>query len=82
MPIHSVEPLPPDVKFAVIAKCGTIALDGEREIEFTHEEHPLVWLDREGPLTVDVHKTLELAANQGLLVSSKLNPDPQQTSIS
>jgi predicted polyphosphate/ATP-dependent NAD kinase len=82
MPIHSVEPLPPGVKFAVIAKCGTIALDGEREIEFTHEEHPLVWLDREGPLTVDVHKTLELAANQGLLVSRKRNPDPKQKSIS
>jgi len=41
-----------------------------------------VWLDREGPLTVDVPKTLELAANQGLLVSRKRNPDPQQTSIS
>jgi predicted polyphosphate/ATP-dependent NAD kinase len=81
MPIHSVEPLPPGVKFAVTAKCGTIALDGEREIEFTHKEHPLVWLEREGPLTVDVHKTLELAANQGLLVSSKRHPDPHQTLI-
>jgi predicted polyphosphate/ATP-dependent NAD kinase len=82
LPIHSIEALPPGVKFAVTAKCGTIALDGEREIEFTRKEHPLVWLDREGPLTVDVHKTLELAANQGLLVSAKSNPDPQQTSIS
>ncbi|HZC34045.1 MAG TPA: NAD(+)/NADH kinase, partial [Chthoniobacterales bacterium] len=82
MPIHSVEPLPPDVKLAVVAKCGTIALDGEREIEFTHEEHPLVWLDRDGPLTIDVHKALELAANQGLLVSYKRSPDPQQRSMS
>ena len=80
LPIHSIGALPPGVKFAVMAKCGTIALDGEREIEFTHKEHPLVWLDRDGPLTVDVHKTLELAANQGLLVSSKRIPEPQ-TSI-
>jgi len=82
MPIQSVEPLSPDVKIAVTAKCGTIGLDGEREIEFTHEDHPLVWLDREGPLTIDVHRTLELAANQGLLVSSKNNPEAQQTEIS
>jgi predicted polyphosphate/ATP-dependent NAD kinase len=82
LPVHSIEALPPGVKFQVTAKCGTIALDGEREIEFTHKENPLVWLDREGPLTVDVHKTLELAANQGLLVSSKRIPDPQQTPIS
>ena len=82
MPIHSVEPMPPGKKFAIRAKCGTIALDGEREIEFTAKDHPLVWLDREGPLTVDVHKTLKLAANQGLLVSDKPDPDPQQTLIS
>jgi hypothetical protein len=77
-----VEPMPPGKKFAVRAKCGTIALDGEREIEFTGKDHPLVWLDREGPLTVDVHKTLKLAANQGLLVSNQPDPDPQQTLIS
>jgi len=76
LPIHSIEALPPGVKFPVMPRCGTIALDGEREIEFTHNEHPLVWLDREGPLTVDVHKSLELAANQGLLVSTKRIPDP------
>ena len=82
LPIHSVDALPPGVKFAIRAKGGTIALDGEREIEFTPKEQPFVWLDREGPLTVDVHKTLELAANQGLLASSKRIPDPQQTLIS
>jgi predicted polyphosphate/ATP-dependent NAD kinase len=82
LPIHSVEALPPGVEFAIRVKGGTIALDGEREIEFTHREQPFVWLDREGPLTVDVHKTLELAANQGLLASSKRIPDPQQTLIS
>jgi predicted polyphosphate/ATP-dependent NAD kinase len=82
LPIHSVEALLPGVKFPVTAKCGTIALDGEREIEFTHKEHPVVWLDLDGPLTVDVQKTLELAANQGLLVSNKRIPDPRETSNS
>jgi predicted polyphosphate/ATP-dependent NAD kinase len=73
MPIQSVEPLQAGVKFVITAEYGTVALDGEREIEFASGDHPVVWLDREGPLTIDVHKTLELAANQGLLVSGLRN---------
>jgi hypothetical protein len=73
-----VEPLPVGEKIAVTAESGTIALDGEREIEFARGEHPFVWLDRRGPLTVDVNKTLELAANQGLLVSRTRNRDLQK----
>jgi predicted polyphosphate/ATP-dependent NAD kinase len=73
MPIQSVEPLQPGVKFVITAEYGTVALDGEREIEFASGDHPIVWLDSEGPLTIDVHKTLELAANQGLLVSGLRN---------
>jgi hypothetical protein len=42
-------------------------LDGEREIEFGPDEFPPVWLDLEGPLTVDVRRTLDLAAGEGLL---------------
>jgi predicted polyphosphate/ATP-dependent NAD kinase len=78
IPIGSVEALPVGEKIAVTAESGTIALDGEREIEFARGEHPFVWLDRRGPLTVDVNKTLELAANQGLLVSRTRNRDLQK----
>ena len=46
---------------------GTVALDGEREIEFGPDEFPLVWLDLDGPLTIDVRRTLDLAASEGLL---------------
>jgi predicted polyphosphate/ATP-dependent NAD kinase len=42
-------------------------LNGEREIEFGPDEFPLVWLDPEGPMTVNVRRTLDLAAGEGLL---------------
>lgn len=47
---------------------GTLALDGEREIEFGPEERPQVTLDLDGPLSIDVERVLELAAQQRLLV--------------
>jgi hypothetical protein len=56
---------------------GTVALDGEREIEFAPEEFPTVWLDLDGPLTVDVRRTLDLAIGQGLLRKTFFNNKPQ-----
>ncbi len=47
---------------------GTLALDGEREIEFGPEVRPQVTLDLDGPLSIDVERVLELAAQQRLLV--------------
>jgi predicted polyphosphate/ATP-dependent NAD kinase len=82
VPIRSINPLQFGIKCQVAINSGTIALDGEREIEFTPAEHPYVWLDRQGPLTVDVLKALELAANQGLLVTGKHDPDPQRLFMS
>jgi len=66
-PVREVVALPPGVITKIGLKRGTVALDGEREIEFGPDEFPLVWLDREGPLTVDVRRTLDLAAGEGLL---------------
>jgi predicted polyphosphate/ATP-dependent NAD kinase len=45
---------------------GVIAIDGEREIEFGPDHEAVVWLDLEGPLTIDFEQTMTLAAKQGL----------------
>jgi predicted polyphosphate/ATP-dependent NAD kinase len=69
MPIGSVRPLRLGQRILIDADYGTIALDGEREIEFTAGDNACLSLDMDGPLTVDVRKTLELAADRGLLAS-------------
>ena len=47
-------------------KKGTIALDGEREIEIYGEDDFLITLSTEGPLTVDIPLSLKLGAERGL----------------
>jgi hypothetical protein len=69
MPIGSVRPLPLGQQISIEAEYGTIALDGEREIEFTAADSVCLSLDMNGPLTLDVRKALELAAQRGLLAS-------------
>lgn len=44
---------------------GVIALDGEREIAFSQTDEIKIWLDLNGPLTVDVPKVLQIAAKRG-----------------
>ena len=46
---------------------GSIALDGEREIERDLEDRVEVSLATEGPLTIDVAEVMRLAARRGLL---------------
>ena len=46
---------------------GSIALDGEREIERVPEDRVEVSLAIEGPLTIDVGEVMRLAARRGLL---------------
>jgi ABC-type phosphate transport system ATPase subunit len=46
---------------------GTIALDGEREIEFDPSNRISVELDLHGPLTIDVAAVLENAARRRVL---------------
>ena len=52
----------------VRAPRGMIALDGEREMEFSPDDHVTVRLDRSGPRTIRVKRVMELAARQGLLL--------------
>lgn len=59
--------LEPGEPIPVTLAAGTLALDGEREIEFVAADGPRVQLDLHGPLTIDVPTTLRLAAARGLL---------------
>jgi predicted polyphosphate/ATP-dependent NAD kinase len=47
---------------------GSLALDGERELELAEEDAVEVTLAREGPLVVDVEAVMAEAAARGLLV--------------
>lgn len=49
---------------------GTIALDGERSVEFNCVERPHVRLGLEGPLTVDIDRVMLKAAEEHLFVLS------------
>ena len=46
---------------------GTIALDGERELEYSSRRYVTVRLDGQGPYTIDIDKVMERAAHERLL---------------
>jgi hypothetical protein len=46
--------LEPGVAHRLCLASGTLALDGEREIEFNAHDRPTVTLDAGGPLSIDV----------------------------
>ncbi|AVD88406.1 MULTISPECIES: ATP-NAD kinase family protein [Pseudomonas] len=59
--------LAPGVPHGLSLASGTLALDGEREIEFAEGDNPTITLDHQGPLTVDVEAVLAHAARHHLL---------------
>ncbi|MFF7707721.1 NAD(+)/NADH kinase [Pseudomonas sp. NPDC007930] len=65
--IRAWGPLPPGQPQPLVLPRGTLALDGEREIEFSDHDHPQVTLDRHGPLSIDVEAALAYAARERLL---------------
>lgn len=65
--IAGFEILPTESSISVATGSGTIALDGEREIEFGPQDHIVVRLDLQGPRTIDVAETMGFAAQRGLL---------------
>lgn len=58
----------PKEVFRVETPRGTIALDGEREIEFSEKDVVKVWLEMDGPVTVDVNRVMQHAAKNKVLV--------------
>ena len=66
--ITAAGPLAPGVAYSLSLSSGTLALDGEREIEFAEQDTPTITLDLHGPLSVDVEAVLAHAARHHLLV--------------
>ena len=64
--VAGIEILVPGQARTVEARSGTLAFDGEREIEFSAAELA-VTLDLCGPFTIDVPATLSWAARHGVL---------------
>ncbi|KUK14413.1 MAG: NAD(+)/NADH kinase [Synergistetes bacterium] len=66
--VESFSEIPLDEKYKLSLSRGVIALDGEREIEFS-EENWEVRVTRNGPLVIDIKKTLKLASERRFLRS-------------
>ena len=67
--IHDAGPLRPGEPRAVGVERGTVAVDGEREVEFSPATPVTVTLAHDGPRVLDVRRVLAVAAEQRLLVS-------------
>ncbi|MFC5993074.1 ATP-NAD kinase family protein [Pseudonocardia hispaniensis] len=66
--IHDARALPPGVPQPVGLDRGTVAVDGEREIEFGPATPVTVTLAHDGPRVLDVRAVLAAAARRRLLV--------------
>jgi len=51
---------------------GTLALDGEREIEFGHNDRLKVWLETNGPVIVDISKAMDQAVKNRVFVEFQM----------
>lgn len=64
------ESMPPGHAFRVALSAGAVALDGEREMTFSHGDRVRVSVREDAFSTVDVGRCMQLAAEQGLLRQS------------
>ena len=55
--------------FVLDSIAGTLAYDGEREVTLFNGDRIEIGLDRQGPLTIDMTKTIETIAHTGLLIN-------------
>jgi len=65
--VRSWRPMAVGESVTVRAQAGVVAVDGEREIEFTAADPPVVRLSADGPRCVDVAAVLAEAARSGLM---------------
>lgn len=72
--ITAAGPLTPGVAYSLSLAAGTLALDGEREIEFCEHDRPTVTLDAHGPLSIEVEAVLAYAARHRLLAVGREHP--------
>lgn len=65
--IVAVEDLRPEVPARSAVRAGTVAVDGEREIEFGPADTVTITLRHDGPCVIDVRQVLAVASRDGLL---------------
>lgn len=65
--IEDIHELRPGEAVRLRAVRGVVALDGEREIEFSPTDRLTVRLEWDGPLTLDIPRVMAYAAENGLL---------------
>ncbi len=66
--IESVRELRPGETVPLRVARGVIALDGEREIEFSPDDDVTIRLEWDGPLTLDIPRAMAYAADNELLI--------------
>ncbi len=66
VPIHGISEMAPGEVFPICVSPGLIAVDGEREVEIKTGSQASIRLNTDGPMVVDVQKTMDLARNEGL----------------
>ena len=64
--IEKIQQMPPGVAVPIRARRGVVALDGERELEFSPGDELTVRLEWDGPLTLDIPGVMAYAAENGL----------------
>ena len=71
--IEEVHDLHPGEAINLRAERGVVALDGERELEFSQNDKLVVRLEWDGPLTLDISKVMIYAAENELLKRKNAN---------
>ena len=66
--IEAVSAFAPGEAVPLRLRRGVVALDGEREVEFSPADQVVVRLAEDGPLSIDIERTMTLAAQLGLFV--------------
>jgi predicted polyphosphate/ATP-dependent NAD kinase len=81
--VRDVRPLQPGDVHSVAVERGTVAVDGERELEFGPQTPVTITLAADGPRILDVRNVLAAAAERRLLVSElhELSLDPMTEEI-
>ncbi len=69
--IISSEKIELNVSQEIETEQGVIALDGEREIEFSKNDNVVVELKNDGPVTININLAIEIAASQGAFVKQR-----------
>lgn len=68
--IADLQVIHPGEKYSVETRRGTLAFDGERSVEFSDGNRPTVWLEMDGPITVDIDRVMLKASENRIFVAT------------